>query len=149
MIKPWHLMLVVIVGCVGGSVVWWAEERASWVPSSPKLPDIPVAVEIALPAPMALQAAKERPVFWTSRRVKAIVVKDNSQIEMLAQARLISMVQTGGLSVGWIRKKDGTLLKLTNDSTPWRIESFDGRVAKLVAGDGEHHDLSLETSRNR
>lgn len=143
MIKPWHILPLIILGCLSGAAIWWGEQSSSWVPPSPKAPDVPLIADMASPASLKLQAALERPLLWSSRRVKAAATKDTSQIDMLAQARLLSVVQAGGLYVGWVRKKDGALLKITSDSVPWHIESFDGRVAKLLSSDGQRHELAL------
>jgi hypothetical protein len=147
MIKPWHLVPFLAAAALAGAATWWDTSKEEWTPPPARLPEIPPIKAIPLPAPINATAARERPVLWSSRRVRKVVTKDASQLEDLGQSRLLSVVQSGSTLIALLRRKDGSLLKLTQDSAPWRVESCDGLIARFVSTDGQNVSLQLQAAR--
>ncbi|MEZ5718454.1 MAG: hypothetical protein R3E55_08370 [Burkholderiaceae bacterium] len=46
-----------------------------------------------------------------------------------------------------LQRPDGSPLKITTESTPWRIESFDGRKAVFVSADAQRIERPLEAGQ--
>ena len=150
MIKPWLVWPLVAIGALLGSALLWDQEAGKWVAPHPLRPDIPVVDAMPPTLVFVAHSARERPVFWSSRRVKKNEPpKDTRQLEEMTQARLISVVQAGPAFVALLRRKDGSLLKITHETDPWRIESFAGRQAVFVGKDGQKLEIPLKSGRSR
>ncbi|MBS0392342.1 MAG: hypothetical protein JSS19_15930 [Proteobacteria bacterium] len=52
------------------------------------------------------------------------------------QSRLTAVFESGRQRIALLQRPDGSPLKLTSDTKPWRLESFDGRKALFVSEDG-------------
>lgn len=149
MMRLWLLWPMLAVSSLIGSAVWWDAEKDLWAPPAPLVPEVMRIADMpSLPVVQAPES-QERPVFWSSRRVLKVVVKDTRQIDELSQAHLLSVVQSGARQIALLRKKDGSLLKFTNETESWRLVSFDGRLATFVGADGQRLDIPLVSGRGR
>lgn len=147
MIRYWLLLPVLAALGLVGSAWWWDAEKDWWHAPPAKVPDIQTVDLVPMISTVTPLAALERPVFWSSRRVKKPEpVKDTRQADELSQARLLSVVQSGKQLVALLRRKDGSLAKYSHESQPWRVESFDGRTATFVTSDGQKVGLPLEAT---
>lgn len=136
MIKPWHLLPVLAASALAASAYWWQAEKDRWTPPAPLKPDLPQVDPLPQHERVRALRALERPVFWTSRRPVEVDDKKNSQAREIAQSRLTAVFESGSERVAILQRTDGSTLKVTADSKPWRIESFDGRKATFVSADG-------------
>lgn len=147
MIRYWLLLPVLAVLGLVGSALWWDAGKDWWHAPLAKVPDIQIVELVPMVSTATPLVALERPVFWSSRRVKKPEpVKDTRQVDELSQARLLSVVQSGKQLVALLRRKDGTLAKYSHETQPWHVESFDGRTATFVATDGQKVGLPLESA---
>lgn len=146
MIRYWLLVPLFAFSTFAGSVYWWWSVRGDWwVPPPARLPDVPSANVINPPSTLPPTAALDRPLLWSSRRYKSPPTQQDARLaDEMAQARLLSVVQSGLTIIAVIRKKDGTVMRYTQNSEPWRIHSFDGRTATMVAADGQQTTLLLQ-----
>ncbi|MBS0506422.1 MAG: hypothetical protein JSR53_03460 [Proteobacteria bacterium] len=80
---------------------------------------------------------------WTSRRPVESKAQ-NQQEQELAQARLLAVVESGGSRIALLQRANGTPMKLTSETKPWRLLSFNGRQAQFLSDDGRRVDLQLE-----
>lgn len=144
MIKPWHLFPALAACALAASGYWWLAEKDRWTPLLPRKPDLPKVEPLQQHARVQARQALERPVFWSSRRPIAVEEKKNSMSNELMQARLTAVLESGRESVAILQRADGTTLKITAQSSPWRIETFDGRKATFVSADNERVDRPLE-----
>lgn len=144
MIKSWYLAPVFAAVAVAASGYWWSVEKNRWAPPSPRKPDLP-RVE-AMPPVVKVRAtqAVERPLLWAARRPVAVDEKKSSLVTELMQSRLTAVLESGGDRVAILQKADGSTLKITNETRPWRIESFDGRRAMFVSADDQRVERPLE-----
>lgn len=148
MIRPWHFIILLAAACLGASAFWWQTKNDAWNPPPPLLPELPQAVALPLPVAVAAPQARARPLLWSSRRpveVKIDKAKSDQQRDM-SQSRLLAVLETGGERVALLRRQDGAAVKLTAQTRPWRVESFDGRLAVFSSGDGQRVELALERS---
>jgi hypothetical protein len=144
MIKSWYLAPVVAALAVVASAYWWQAEKSRWSPPPPRKPDLPrVEAMPAAPRIRAMQAV-ERPLFWAARRPVAVDEKKSNLVSELMQSRLTAVFESGGDRVAILQKVDGTTLKITNETKPWRIDSFDGRKALFVSADDQRVERPLE-----
>jgi hypothetical protein len=144
MIKPWHF-LPVLAGCaLAASGYWWLAEKDRWTAPAPRKPDLPKVEPLEQHPSVSARQALERPVFWSSRRPIPVEEKKTSMTNELVQARLTAVLESGRERVALLQRADGSTLKLTAQSSPWRIESFDGRRATFVSADNERVDRPLE-----
>lgn len=149
MMRLWLLWPLLAASSLIGSAAWWDAEKNIWVSPAPLIPEVSRIPDMPLPPAVQVPVSRERPVFWSSRRVLKVVVKDTRQIDELSQARLLSVVQSGSQQIALLRKKDGSLLKFTSETEPWRLISFDGRLATFVGADGQRLDIPLVSGRGR
>lgn len=135
MIKPWHLLPVLAASALAASAYWWQAEKDRWTPPAPLKPDLPKVEPLPQHERMRARQALERPVFWTARRPVEVDDKKNSLARELTQSRLSAVFESGRDRVAILQRPDGSTLKITADTKPWRIESFDGRKATFVSAD--------------
>ncbi|WP_255577456.1 MULTISPECIES: hypothetical protein [unclassified Acidovorax] len=88
--------------------------------------------------------AVERPLLWASRRPVAVEEKKTSLVTELLQARLTAVFESGKERVAILQRPDGSTLKITGETKPWRVESFDGRKALFVSADDQRVERPLE-----
>lgn len=136
MIKPWLLAPLVTVLALGASAVWWGAEKDRWTPPSARRPDLPTVAPMPAPAGAVTKQALAAPLFWASRRPNDVDDKKGGAAKELTQSRLTAVLESGKDRVAILQRVDGTILKITNQTKPWRVDSFDGRKAIfLSAGD--------------
>lgn len=144
MIKPWHFVPVLAAAALAASGYWWLAEKDRWIPPPPRKPDLPKVEPLQPHARVSARQALEKPLFWSSRRPIAVEEKKQSQSNELMQARLTAVLESGRESVAILQRPDGSTLKITAQSSPWRIDSFDGRKATFVSADNERVERPLE-----
>ncbi len=144
MIKPWYLAPVLGAAALGASAYWWQAEKDRWVPPEARRPDLPKVEPMPQPAPMRARQALERPVFWISRRPLDVDDKKGSVARELTQSRLTAVLESGGERVAILQRADGSTLKITAATQPWRIVSFDGRKAVFASADEGQVERPLE-----
>lgn len=135
MIKPWHVVPLLATVAVGVSVHWWQSESDRWVPPQARRPDLPKLEPMPQPVRVNARQALERPVFWSSRRPMEIEDKKSSLSRELSLSRLTAVLESGHERVAILQRADGTVFKITGETQPWRIESFDGRKAVFSSAD--------------
>ena len=144
MIKPWYLGPVLGAVALAASVYWWHTEKDRWVPPPARRPDLP-KVE---PMPQAIKVrathALEHPLLWMSRRPVAVDEKKSGLVTELMQSRLTAVLESGSDRVAILQRPDGSTLKITGETKPWRVESFDGRKAFFVSADDQRVERPLE-----
>ncbi|WP_461161010.1 hypothetical protein [Simplicispira piscis] len=144
MIKPWFLVPVLAVSALVGSAYWWHTEKNTWIPPTARRPELPrLETMPQMPVIRAVHAV-QRPVFWTSRRPVDTAVPKKDLGNELTQSRLTLVLESGSTRVAILRRQDGSILKITTDTQPWRIESFDGRNAVFVSADAQRIERPLE-----
>ncbi|MBV7428772.1 hypothetical protein KW843_00725 [Acidovorax sp. sif1233] len=62
----------------------------------------------------------------------------------MTQSRLTAVLESGLQRVAILQRADGTTLKITGETKPWRIESFDGRNAVFLSADDQRVERPLE-----
>lgn len=144
MIKPWHLGPLLAAAALAASAYWWHLEKDTWTPPAARKPDLPQLDPMPLPAAIRAQHAVGRPVLWASRRPADTGNKKNGQADELMQSRLTAVLESGETRVALLLRKDGSPLKITTETKPWRIESFDGRKAVFVAEGDQRIERPLE-----
>ncbi|WP_255591266.1 MULTISPECIES: hypothetical protein [unclassified Acidovorax] len=144
MIKPWHLGPVLAVAALAASAYWWHNEKDRWSPPPPRKPDLPKVEPMPEPISVRAKQAVERPLFWTSRRPVVVDEKKTSLVTELTQSRLTAVLESGLQRVAILQRADGTTLKITGETKPWRIESFDGRNAVFLSADDQRVERPLE-----
>ena len=146
MMRPWLLFPILAMFALAGALIWFDSEKDHWTPPPAKAPDLPV-VPTMQPPPLSLaQDAHQRPMLWSSRAIKKVKSSSDPQIEDLGKAKLVSIIQTPSQVVALIRRVNGTMLKLTQDTSPWKIESHDPKLVTLLATDGQTISLRLESA---
>lgn len=143
MIKPWHLGPVLAAVALGASAYWWHAHKNDWSAPAPLKPELPKYSPLAQPGAIANAQTLARPVMWTSRRPVESKAQ-NQQEQELAQARLLAVVESGGSRIALLQRANGTPMKLTSETKPWRLLSFNGRQAQFLSDDGRRVDLQLE-----
>lgn len=144
MIKPWYLLPVLAASAVAASAYWWQAEKDRWMPPAALQPDLPKVEPLPEHARVRARQAVERPVFWASRRPVEVDDKKNSLARELTQSRLTAVFESGRERVAILQRADGSTLKITTDTKPWRIEAFDGRKATFVSTDDGRVERPLE-----
>lgn len=144
MVKPWHLAPLLAAVALVASAYWWQAEKDRWVPPRERRPDLPKVEPMPQPAPMRARQALERPVLWVSRRPLDVDDKKGSVARELAQSRLTAVLESGGERVAILQRADGSTLKITAATQPWRIVSFDGRKAVFASADEGQVERPLE-----
>ncbi|RQO82559.1 hypothetical protein DBV10_08895 [Acidovorax sp. FJL06] len=62
----------------------------------------------------------------------------------MTQSRLTAVLESGGERVAILQRADGSTLKITAATQPWRIVSFDGRKAVFASADEGQVERPLE-----
>lgn len=142
--KPWHLVPLMVAAALAGAGYWWMQEKERWVPPVALKPDLPKLE--ALPTPTTVQAkqAEARPMLWSSRRPPEQVEKKSNIANELMEARLSAVFESGKIRIAVLQRPDGAPWKITSDTSPWRLESFDGRKAVFLSKDGQQVERPLE-----
>lgn len=146
MIKPWVFAPVVAFSAVIGSFFWWQVEKDRWVPPAPRRPELPMVALMPPPARVDAKQALDQPLFWVSRRPIEVGEKKNGAADELAQARLTAVFESGAARIAVLQRSDGTTLKITNETKPWQMESFDGHKAIFLSADDQRVEKYLEAS---
>ncbi len=144
MLKPWYLGPVLTAVALVASAYWWQAEKDRWAPPEARRPDLPKVEPIPQTASMRARQALERPVFWVSRRPLDVDDKKGSVARELTQSRLTAVLESGGERVAILQRADGSTLKITAVTQPWRIVSFDGRKAVFASADEGQVERPLE-----
>lgn len=144
MLKPWYLGPVLAVAALAASAYWWQAEKDRWTPPEARRPDLPKVESLPQSVPVRARQAVERPLFWVSRRPLDVDDKKGSLARELTQSRLTAVLESGGQRVAILQRADGSTLKITTETQPWRIVSFDGRKATFVSADDGRVERSLE-----
>lgn len=135
MIKPWYLVPLLAAAALAGSAYWWQSEKDRWNPPPPLKPDLPKVEPVPPPLRIRAKQALERPLLWTSRRPVVVEEKKTAPVSELMQARLTAVLESGAQRVAILQRPDGSTLKITGETKPWRVESFDGRNAVFLSDD--------------
>lgn len=146
MIRPWYLAPLLMAAALAGSAYWWHRESNTWAPPQALRPDLPKIEHLVLPSAKRARHATERPLFWASRRAVASDEKNGGLAQILAQSRLTAVFESGQSRVAILQRKDGSPLKITMESKPWHISSFDGRKAVFTSADGQTIERPLEAA---
>jgi len=147
MIKPWHLGPFVVAAALGASAYWWHTQKDAWTPPAPRKPDLPKVEAMPKPPRTTVRQAQERPLLWTSRRAVKADDKKGKQAKELTESRLMAVLESGKERVALLQRANGTPLKITTETKPWHIESFDGRKAVFVSADGQRIERPLEAGK--
>ncbi len=144
MIRLWHIAPVLAGIAMAGNAVWWHTKRDAWEPPMAKLPDVPNVVPMPQRAPTGTIQALQRPLLWTSRRPIPVNDKKAGIAQELQQSRLMAILESGSERVAILRRADGSVLKITALSEPWKLEAFDGHRAIFVSSEGQRVNRPLE-----
>lgn len=144
MIKSWYLAPVLGIVAVAASAYWWNAEKDRWSPPPARKPDLPVVEPLPNAVRVRARQAVERPLLWTSRRPVAVDEKKGGMANELMQSRLTAVFESGKERVAILQRADGTTLKITGATKPWRVESFDGRKALFLSADNQRVERPLE-----
>lgn len=144
MIKPWYLVPLVGGAALAASAYWWQAEKDRWTPPPARKPDLPKVEPMPAAVKIRAKQAVERPLLWTSRRPVAVEEKKTSIVTELMQSRLTAVFESGAERVAILQRPDGSTLKITGETKPWRIESFNGRKAFFISADDQRVERPLE-----
>lgn len=144
MIRPWHLGPVLAAVALAGCAYWWHAKKDAWNPPPARLPDLPKVEIMPSPVPVIAKQALERPLLWSSRRLAETGDKKSGMAQELTQSRLMAVFESGKERVAVLQRKDGSTMKITAETKPWRLESFDGRKAFFVSADEQQVERPLE-----
>lgn len=136
MIRPWHLAPLLAGAALAASAYWWLAEKDRWQAPPARLPDLPVIVALPGPQGAIVRQSLARPLLWASRRPVEKDEKKGGLERELMQSRLTAVFESGRARVALLQRPDGSTLKLSDESKPWRLESFDGRKALFLSEDG-------------
>ena len=140
-------VFLLAVAIVLASVLVWLRQRNAWQPPPPLKPELPLAMELPALANPPLAAALAQPLFWPSRRPNPVApAAGKGPKDELDDAQLTAVLQAGPHRIALLRQKDGSPLKVSDNSRPWRIESFDGRKAIFVSNRGQRAERLLEAT---
>jgi hypothetical protein len=144
--KPWIVVPMLAAAALVASAYWWKTHQNDWSPPLPRQPDLPQYIPMASPSSASTVQALARPLLWTNRRPveSKNESQKNQQEQELAQSRLLAVLESGGDRIALLQHANGTLLKLTSESKPWRLESFDGRRAIFFSDEAKRSELFLE-----
>lgn len=145
MSKRGLILFVLALALVVASALVWLRQRAAWQPLPPLKPELPRVAGLPAPGKPVIDTALAQPLFWPSRRPNPVVKADaEAPKSELDDTRLTAVLRAGESQIAILQQKDGTAMKLSNHSTPWRIESFDGRKAVFVSNGDQRVERSLE-----
>lgn len=144
MMRLWFMAPVLAGVAVAGNVYWWQLNRDAWQPPIARLPDIPNIAPMPQRVDAGAQQALQRPLLWTSRRPIPVNDKRAGIAQELQQSRLMAVLESGDEHVALLRRNDGSVMKITAISNPWKLDSFDGRRAVFISPDGQRVDRPLE-----
>lgn len=147
MIRLWLFAPALAISALGASTYWWHMEKDTWQPPRAKLPDLPQVTAFPMRAVPLTKQSLERPLLWTSRRPVLTGEKKTGLAQELEQSRLMAVLESGAERVALLKRADGSVLKITTTSSPWRLESFDGRRAVFVSPDSARLDRPLEAGQ--
>jgi len=136
MIRPWHLAPLLAGAALAASAYWWLAEKDRWQPPPALRPDLPQIVPLPQPPQAKVRETLARPPLWASRRPVDAGGKKGGMEQEITQSRLMAVFESGRQRIALLQRPDGSLLKLTSDAKPWRLESFDGRKALFVSEEG-------------
>ena len=144
--KPWIVVPMLAAAALVASAYWWKTHQNDWSPPLPRQPDLPQYIPMASPSSVSTVQALARPLLWTNRRPveSKNESQKNQQEQELAQSRLLAVLESWGDRIALLQHANGTLLKLTSESKPWRLESFDGRRAIFFSDEAKRSELFLE-----
>ncbi len=145
MMKAWYLGPLLGAAALAASAYWWDVEKERWTPPPPRKPDLPKVEPMPSVVPIRARQAIEHPLFWTSRRPVVVDEKKSSLVSELMQSRLTAVFESGPERVAILLRADGSTLKITGETKPWRIESFDGRRAFFISSDDQRVERPLES----
>ena len=130
------------------SALVWLRQRNAWQPPPPLKPELPLAMELPALANPPVTTALARPLFWPSRRPNPVApAAGKGPKDELDDAQLTAVLQAGPHRIALLRQKDGSSMKVSDNSRPWRIESFDGRKAVFVSNRGQRAERLLEAAQ--
>lgn len=144
MIRWWPIAPVLAGVAIAGNIAWWDMKRDAWQPPMARVPTIPDIAPMPPRIPTGSLLALQRPLLWTSRRPIPVNDKKAGIAQELQQSRLMAVLESGSERVAILRRNDGSVMKITAISIPWRLEAFDGRRAIFVTSDGLQVDRPLE-----
>ena len=144
MMRPWLFVPWLALAAVVASVGAWQVRKDHWQPPSPHAPELPELAALPSVEPVSMTQALAHPVLWAARQpVEQGGGKAEPEPE-LAQARLLAVVSAGKEQIALLTAKDGSSLKLTSQTSPWKLERFDGRTAVFVSTAGKRVQRPLE-----
>lgn len=142
--KPWHLVPLLAAAALAASAYWWHAESEAWNPPPARKPDLPKLEPLPTPVLIRAKQALERPLFWASRRPVEKDEKKGGLSKELQESRLTAVLESGQARIALLQRKDGSQFKITAETKPWRIESFDGRRAVFLSVDEQRVERPLE-----
>lgn len=134
------VLVVLVLAAMGG---YWKYHNPQWEPPTARLPDISAPVPLPAPQPTTMEQSLERPLLWSSRRVRPSEPQQGRDTQELQQSRLTAVFQTSNAWVAVIQKPNGSISRLTSNSHPWRVVGFDGRHIELGGPDEARIQLML------
>lgn len=144
MTKPWKFAPWLAVAALAASAWWWQTEKDAWRAPVARNPELPAVAEIPAPPVFHAKNALERPLLWASRRPTGSDEPQGGMAQELMQSRLTAVIASGKDQIAVLQRKDGSPLRLSGESKPWRIESFDGRKAVFLSVDQQRVERPLE-----
>jgi len=144
MTKPWQLAPWLAVAALAASAWWWQTGKDAWRAPPARMPELPAVADIPAPPVFHAQQALKRPVLWASRRPTGAGDAKGGLAQELMESRLTAVFASGKDQLAVLQRKDGSTLKLSANSKPWRIESFDGRKAVFMSADQQRVERPLE-----
>ncbi len=143
MMRPWHVIgvLALLVLAVGAGL--WQTRKNDWQPPVALAPQLPALAALGAPARPNMGQALARPLLWAARRPMEQAGAQSGADSDVAKARLLAVVASGNSQIALLQRADGSNLKLTAQSQPWRLESFDGRTAVFTSA-GRRVERALE-----
>lgn len=144
MTRPWHIIVLLAAAALAVSAWGWHARKNAWQPPPARLPQLPSLPALPTPEAADMHSSLARPVLWPARRPPEQGSRKSEDPE-LAKARLLAVVSSGKDLIALLARPDGSALRLTSSSQPWRVQAFDGRTATLVhSGNGQRVERVLE-----
>ena len=142
---------LLLAASIGYGQHWWFRDHALWSPPAPKLPAVDAVQPLPSDAGVSIAAAIARPILWSSRRPPVPVIRkqDDRIVDEMNKSSLLAVLQSGDQRIALLRAPDGRLVKYSNQTQPWRLESFDGRQASFVTAEGQHATRALQSAPKR
>lgn len=144
MIRIWWFIPALALAALATSAYRWRIERDNWQPPRAKLPELPSVAALPVSVVPLSKQSLERPLLWSSRRPVLVGDKKAGLAQELEQSRLMAVLESGAERVALLKRADGSVMKINTTSSPWRLESFDGRKAVFVSPDLLRVDRPLE-----